>query len=194
MPQFARSMDVYQCFNFKKDKMSPVGVITSLTIGTDKVFHADQKTIVNPETPAEKLAGVVGVMSHFLWEAGITDGMYLSAQVSTANKQLLSEMLMGAWTSVDVKFQFTIFEYDQLEKKYFKSMWTDHELEGVLEKNGSDLNLSVADDPSTEVQSPRNFTLQIGIKPQTKEQTVTICTSHAKNVVKQWGITEEAAH
>lgn len=195
MPQFARSMDVYQCFNFKKDKMSPVGVITALTIGegADGKFHADQTTILDPEEPTKAMTGgVVGVMSHVLWETGITDAMYLSAQVSTANKQLLSAMLMGKWTSVDVTFHFTVYEYDQLKKKYFKSMWTDAELHGVLEKNGQDLNLSVADDPSSEVQSPRNYTLQIGIKPQTLEQSVHIATGIEKNLVKQWGITEQA--
>jgi hypothetical protein len=50
----------------------------------------------------------------------------------------------------------------------------------------------VADDPSTEVQSPKNFTLQIGVKPQTLEQTVNLATASGKNLVKQWGVTETA--
>ena len=37
-----------------------------------------------------------------------------------------------------------------------------------------DLNISVADDPSSEVQSPENYSFSIGIKPQTTAQTVTV--------------------
>ena len=65
-------------------------------------------------------------------------------------------------------------------------------LKGILEKNGDDLNLSVADEPSTEVQSPKNFTLQVGIKPQTTEQTVNMATGVNKNVSKIWGVTAAA--
>ncbi len=51
----------------------------------------------------------------------------------------------------------------------------------------------MADDPSSEVQSPKNYTLQVGIKPQTLEQTVNMATGSGKNLVKQWGVTETAA-
>ena len=40
--------------------------------------------------------------------------------------------------------------------------------------------------------APKNFTCQIGIKPQTLEQSVNIATGSAKNIVKQWGVTEAA--
>jgi len=195
MPQFARALDVYQGFNFKKDKQAAVGYITELQLGEGDNFKltADQETIKNPLQPDQNLdTKVVGVLNHYLWETGITDAMYLSAQISTANKQKLAAALMGTWASVDVKFSYMIFEYDQLQKKYFKSNWSDAVLEGVLEKNGDDLNLSVADSPSSEVQSPSNYTVQIGIKPQTKEQAVNMSTGVGLQVVKQWGVTETA--
>lgn len=193
MPQFSRSLDVYQGFNFKKDKQSPVGYITKLKLG-DIEMVADQETIKDPEQPDKALANkVVGVLNHYLWETGTTDAIYLSAQVSTSNKQVLSAALMGTWANVAVEFQYVVYEYDPLQKKYFKSNFSDKVLLGILEKNGGDLNLSVADDPSTEVQSPKNFTLQVGIKPKTQEQTVNLATGSGKNLVKQWGITEKAA-
>jgi hypothetical protein len=192
MAQFSRSLDVYQGFNFKKDKQNPVGFITSLQIGDKEAFKADQTTIRDPLTPEQSVEGVVGVMNHFLWETGVTDGFYLSAQVSTQNKQHLAELLFGSWSNIEVKFSYVIYEYDPRLKKYFKSMWSDAVLEGVLEKNGDDLNLSIADNPSSEVQSPMNFTFQVGIKPQTKEQSVNMATGEGKNVVKQWGVTESA--
>ena len=33
MPEFRKILDVYQGYNFKKDKQTPVGFITKMTIG-----------------------------------------------------------------------------------------------------------------------------------------------------------------
>ena len=189
MPQYAKSLDVYQGFNFKKDKQTPVGYITKLVVG-DVELTADQATIKDPEQPGSDFGSkVVGVLSHYLWETGTTDAMYLSAQISTANKQALAAKLLTDWTNMEVTFSYVVYEYDPREKKYFKSNHADAELKGILEKNGNDLNLTVADDPSREVQSPENFTLQVGIKPQTQEQVVHMATGLNKNLSKQWGIT-----
>ncbi|HEX5745418.1 MAG TPA: hypothetical protein VFZ09_04185 [Archangium sp.] len=191
MPQYAKSLDVYQGFNFKKDKQTPVGYITKLVVG-DVELVADQATIKDPEQPGSDFGSkVVGVLSHYLWETGTTDAMYLSAQISTSNKQALQAKLLTDWTNMEVTFNYVVYEYDPKEKKYFKSNHLDAELKGILEKNGNDLNLSVADDASREVQSPENFTLQIGIKPQTLEQVVHMATGLNKNLSKQWGITAE---
>jgi len=189
MPQFARSMDIYQGFNFKKDKQTPVGFVTQLTLGGELTLEPDQLSIKDPMQPTAELEDkVVGVLSHYLWETGTTDAMYLSMQISVANKTKLAAKLLTDWTSMDVTFSYVVYEYDPVQKKYFKSNWTEPELKGILEKNGNDLNLTVADDPSTEVQSPKNFTLQIGIKPQTEEQTVNMATGDGFNLTKIWGI------
>ena len=190
MPQFSRALDVYQGYNFKKDKQAPVGYVLSMKLG-DIQLVADQETIKDPEQPDKVLSTkVVGVLNHYLWETGTTDAMYMSMQVSVGNKTKLATKLLNEWTSMEVTFGYVIYEYDPVLRKYFKSNWTEPELKGILEKNGDDLNLSVADDPSTEVQSPKNFTLQIGIKPQTEEQTVNMATASGRNLTKQWGITE----
>jgi hypothetical protein len=192
MPQFARALDVYQGFNFKKDKQTPVGYITAITIG-DQALTADQETIKDPEQPANNLsAKVVAVLNHYLWETGVTDAMYFSGQISTANKQLLAQLILGSFANINVTFNYVVYEYDPLAKKYFKSNYTDAALNGLLEKNGDDLNISVADDESREVQSPKNFTFQIGIKPKSQEQSINVATASQKNIVKQWGVTETA--
>lgn len=192
MPQFARALDVYQGFNFKKDKQTPVGYITAITIG-DQALTADQETIKDPEQPANNLSTkVVGVLNHYLWETGVTDAMYFSGQISTANKQLLAQLILGSFANITVTFNYVIYEYDPLAKKYFKSNYVDAVLNGLLEKNGDDLNVSVADDESREVQSPKNFTFQIGIKPKSQEQSINVATASQKNIVKQWGVTETA--
>jgi len=189
MAQFARSLDVYQGFNFKKDKQTQVGFITKLEVGEVKL-KADQVTIRDPVEPNKNLKAVVGVLSNYLWETGVTDGMYLSAQISVPNKMEVATALLGSWANIQVNFEYCVYEYDPIEKKYFKSNFSDKELKGLLEKNGDDLNLSVADHESHEVQSPKNFTLQIGIKPQTQEQSVNLATGSGKPIVKQWGVTE----
>jgi len=188
MPQFSRSLDVYQGFNFKKDKQSPVGFITKLTVG-EMTMKADQTTIMDPTNPGKPLEGaVVGVLNHYLWETGVTDAMYLSGQISTENKQELSAKLLGELTNLEVTFSYIIFEYDPAQKKYFVSN-KGKDLKGILEKTGENLNMSVADDPSHEVQSPKNFTLQVGIKPPTTEQSIELATAFSKNVAKKWGVT-----
>jgi hypothetical protein len=192
MPQFARALDVYQGYNFKKDKQTPVGYITSIQVG-DQALTADQETIKDPEQPANNLGTkVVAVLNHYLWETGVTDAMYFSGQISTANKQLLAQLILGSFANINVTFNYVIYEYDPLAKKYFKSNYVDSALNGMLEKNGDDLNVAVADDASTEVQSPKNYSFQIGIKPQTREQSVNVATASQKNIVKQWGVTETA--
>ena len=188
MPQYAKSLDIYQGFNFKKDKQTPVGYITKLVVG-DVPLEADQSTIKDPEQPGADLgAKVVGVLSHFLWETGTTDAMYMSAQISTSNKQALAAKLLTDWTNMEVTFSYVVYEYDPRQKKYFKSNHQDAELKGILEKNGNDLNLTVADDPSREVQSPENYSFQIGVKPQPTAQAFHLATGVGQNFVKSWGL------
>jgi hypothetical protein len=193
MPQFSRALDVFQGFNFKKDKQNSVGYIVSMSIG-GQALTADLETIKDPEKPGDNLSGnVVAVLNHYLWETGVTDAIYLSGQVSTGNKQLLASMLLGTFSSIEVVFKYVVYEYDPLAKKYFKSNFLDKELNGLLEKSGDDLNLSIADDESREVQSPKSFTFQIGIKPQASEQSINVATADTKNIAKKWGVTEGKA-
>ncbi|AKF85823.1 hypothetical protein SAMN05443572_109357 [Myxococcus fulvus] len=192
MPQFARDLDVYQGYNFKKDKQSPVGYILSITIGGEALV-ADQETLKDPEQPDKALASkAVAVLNNYLWETGVTDALYFSGQISTANKQKISEMLLGSFSNIEVVVKYVIYEYDPLAKKYFKSNFVDAELNGLLEKNGDALNIAVAENESREVQSPKNFTFQIGVKPKTLEQSINVAAASSKNIVKKWGVTETA--
>ena len=188
MPQFRRVCDVYQGYNYKKDKQTTVGFITALNVGgTD--LAVDQTTCKDPTNPATALA-VVGVVADVLWELGVTDALYFTAQIATANKQTVLGLLYNTMTSVLVTVNFDIYEYDPLAKKYFKCFTSAGTvMNGILEKRGEDLNLTVADDPSTQVQSPENYAFTIGIKPQPTVQSLTIATADQKNIVKPWGLT-----
>ncbi len=187
MPVFRRVLDAYQGYNFKKDKQTPVGFITKLAIG-DSDIAADQ-FCKDPTHPVTDLK-VVAVLTDVLWEVGVTDAVYFSGQVSTASKQAISLLVYSALVNIDVTFQFAVYEYDPLAKKYFLSFHSNgNDMKGLLEKRGEELNLSVSDDASTEVQSPQNYAFAIGIKPKPEAQVLQVATGDQKNVVKAWGIT-----
>ncbi|MDP3278638.1 MAG: hypothetical protein Q8Q09_25840 [Deltaproteobacteria bacterium] len=186
MPEFRRPLDIYQGYNYKKDKQTPVGYITKMTIGETAVA-ADQ-TCKDPTNPTQDLK-VVAVLSDVLWQTGVTDAVYLSGQVSTANRQSLALMVYNTLVNINVVFQFSVYDYDPLAKKYFLAFHSNStDMKGLLEKRGDELNLSVADDVSSEVQSPENYSLSIGIKPQPSAQALHIATGDQKNVVKSWGL------
>ena len=119
--------------------------------------------------------------------------MYFSGQISAQQQQKIAEMLLGTWDDMAVTFAFSIYEYEPSQKKFFKSAFVDDELQGLLEKNGSDLNIDVADDPSHEVQSPLNYAFRIGIKPKSQEQQVHLAVGTERKVTKKWGVTESKA-
>lgn len=186
MPHFSKSCDVYQGFNFKKDKSTTVAFITALKVN-DVEIKADI-TCKDPLNATADLA-VAAVCSDIAWGTGTTDAIYISGQISATNRQNLALMLYNDLSKVEVLFKYCTYEYDPATKKYFKCFHSaDTEMKGLLEKNGSDLTLSVADDASTEVQSPLNYSFHIGVKPQPQEQSITIATADQKNVVKKWGV------
>lgn len=185
MPVFSRPCDIYQGYNFKKDVQTTVGYITKMTIG-DTALDVNQ-TCKDPLNSANDLK-VVAVLSQFDWYAGPTDGMYFTGQVALSNKQKMVLLAFQSMVKVAVVFQFTVYEFDPGAEKYFKAATCDADLNGLLEKNGSDLNLSVSNQPSTEVQSPLNYSFQIGVKPNATSQKITIASGDAQNVVRQWGV------
>jgi hypothetical protein len=187
MPEYRRSTDVVQGYNYKKDKQTPMGFITELKIGPT-VVKADQACLGPMDG---KVLQVVAVLSGAQWDTGITDGVYLAGQLSGLNRQIVATMLYNDLVNTEVVFKYTVYEFDPVAKAYFPAFVQskDEALNGLLEKRGEDLNLSVADDPSTEVQSPENYAFMIGIKPKAdKAQSLTIATSTGGKVAKSWGL------
>jgi len=190
VPTFQKSCDIQQGYNFKKDIQTSVGYLTSLKIG-DVTLKADQ-TVKDPLAPETDFP-VVAVLTGAMWELGVTDTLYYTGQISVYNKQQTQLLVYKDLSKVDVVFKFSVYSYDPIEKKYFKCLLgtDDAELNGLLEKTGADLNLSVADDASAEVQSPENYAFQVGVKPQPSAQVVTVATSFSDKVVKSWGLKVE---
>lgn len=186
MPEFRKVADVYQGYNFKKDKQSTVGFITKLKVGT-KDLSADQvcKDPTNPTTDLKAVA----VLSDVLWETGVTDAVYLSGQISTANRQEVAQLAYLDLSDISASFQFSVYEFDPLAKKYFKCFHSsDADMNGLVEKRGDELNLSVSDAASTEVQSPENYAFNVGIKPKPEAQALQLAVGETQKFAKSWGL------
>lgn len=184
MPELRKVCDVYQGYNFKRDKHTTMGYITKLKLG-DTELTADQ----NCKDPTEQDVKAVAVLSDVLWETGVTDALYFSGQVSVTSKQSIAQLVYSTMVNVLVVVQFSVYEYDPLAKKYFLCFHSNStDMNGLLEKKGEDLNLMVADDMSTQVQSPENYAFTIGIKPQPSAQALQVAVGDGKNFAKTWGL------
>jgi hypothetical protein len=186
MPVFNISCDITQGFKFHKDCSSPVGFITELNVG-GKAMAADF-TCKDPENPDADLK-VVAVLSQAHWGTGVTDTMLFAGQISIDNRQAMEILTYKLLNNVEVDFKFRVYDYDPKAKKYFRCFHAnDAELKGLLEKNGDDLSLTVASDPSSEVESPLNYTFRIGIKSQLIAQGIVLATADRMSVTKSWGM------
>ena len=191
MPASNYSCSVNQGFNFYPDAHDYVGHIAKLKIG-EKEFAVDLE-VSNPEDIKGDGVKVVGVMSDINWEGGIVDPIDFSCQVSVTNKQDLMLLQHSDLSDTTVEFQFKVFEYDPVKKKYFPSFHTgDADVKGLIAKSGSELSLNIDADQSTEVMNPINFALSIGIMPKEEKQDIHMAVSVDGKFVKAWGVTVAA--
>jgi hypothetical protein len=135
---------------------------------------------------------VVAVLSGVMWELGVTDALYFSGQISVYNKQQVQDAgLQGPVQGrrhLRTSSTSTSTTRSRRSTSSACSPPTTRRSTGILEKRGGDLNIDVADDASTEVQSPENYAFQIGVKPQPAAQTITVATSFTVKIVKAWGL------
>lgn len=188
MADYNRPLDIYQGFNYNKDLQTPVGFITALKIGTESLT-ADL-TCKNPTNSTQNLMAVA-VLNHAYWGCGVTDPILLSGQVSVTNRQKIAMLVLEGLTNITVEFQYSVYDYDPADdkSKYYLAFHSNSTtMKGLLELQGPDLNISVGDDRATEVQSPINYPMTIGIAPQPEAQSIHIAVADGKNVAKAWGL------
>ena len=191
MAETSFSCDVSQGFNFKKDAQDIVGHISKLKIG-DKDMEVDLG-VTNPEDLAGDKIKVVGVASDIYWEGGFAEPIQFTCQVSNANKKTLAILTNTEMSNTTVEFAFEIYDYDPDEKKYYKAFHTDGKaIKGLVQKSGGSLSIAISTDQSTEVMSPNNFTLSLGVMPEDTEQETHLAFSVSAKVVKRWGVTVAA--
>ncbi|HLP15986.1 MAG TPA: T9SS type A sorting domain-containing protein [Bacteroidota bacterium] len=142
-----------------------------------------------PTNDSAGSTNVAGVISNVAWNGGSTDPISIFMQVSTTNKTTVSALLHTTLTNLDVEFMFDVYEYDPVAHVYFKCAHSNGViLKGVIEKIGSDLQIQIATNPSTEVMSPENFELWISIKPQAIDQEIHRAFSVSNTFVSAWGV------
>jgi hypothetical protein len=61
-------------------------------------------------------------------------------------------------------------------------------MNGLVEKRGEDLNISVADTTSQEVQSPENYAFNLGVKPKPEAQALQLAVGETQKFSKSWGL------
>jgi hypothetical protein len=186
MAESSFSCSVSQGFNFQKDEQILVGHIVSCKVG-DTQFDADLN-ISNPED-ASQLVKVFGIVSGIFWNGGYADAVQFSCQVSNANKVKISTLTHKSLANTEVAFKFNIYDYDPKEKKYYKCFHTnDTDLEGLVEKTGGELSMSIDMDQSMEVVSPKNFNFNLGVMPQDIAMEIHLAVSVTDKFVKKWGV------
>ena len=189
MAEVSLNCNVYQGFNFKASEQARVGFLTSLKIGSTD-FTADIE--VQDPTSNDGKIKAVAILSHAQWSTGKTDGVFLTGNVSAKNKQAIRQLTMDDLSNTSVEYKFDIYEYDQAEgaAKYYKSFHAnDTAMKGLFERNGTNLAIQMSNDPSHQVQSPKNFNLYLGIKPDEKAQTLIYATSSTAKKAYPWGVT-----
>jgi hypothetical protein len=185
VPEFRKVADVYQGYNFKKDKQSTIGFVTKLNLGS-QALTADQicKDPLNPDRDFK----VVAVLSDILWDLGVTDPLFFSGQISPANRSAVAQLIQKVPNDTRAVFQFSVYEFDPIAKKYFACLHSGGvDLNGIIAQQGAELNLSAADQPSSEVQSPENFSFNIGLNPQPNAQAVQLAVAADRKFSKIWG-------
>ena len=185
--------NVIQGFNFEKDSQGRIGHLVSLKIG-DTQYKADLK-VQDPTKIGddEGKVDVVGVISSIYWPGGHADPIYFNCRVTSQNKQISFVLQHNTMSKTDVEYSFIIYEYDPVNKVYFKHFHSGQaDLQGLVAKDGSNLNFNIGNEESMDVVSPKNFDLGVGVMPKEEEQKIEVGVSNTAKFVKKWGVTVAA--
>jgi hypothetical protein len=181
--------DVVQGFNLRKDAQAKVGFLTKLRVGK-QTFDADFACKDPENNQSDKK--VVAVLSHLQWSTSPTDPVKMRGYLSDDARKKLVTLLMTDMSDLSVDYQFDVYTYDYDEKKYYKCLTSkDTDMNGLLFKEGGGaLSCSVQEEPNMSVQQPRNYLMDITVKPEAKQQAIHYSTSVSGKLVLNWGLTQ----
>lgn len=129
------------------------------------------------------------MVSSISWDGELSDPINLSAQLSAANKNIVLNAISSFLSSTAVEFVFTIYDYDQIAKTYFKCFHTNKKtLYGTISKITQGLAIAITNEAGTEVANPENYRLDLGVTPLTTQQELYLALSTARKFNKVWGI------
>lgn len=182
------SCSVYDGFYFENETQSVLGHLTYMKLSTGTVLSND--LYVKDPTLYPQDVSVAGVMIGTYWDGGLDDPIYMSFLVSAFNKNLVSQLLNTQITNTEVEFNFNIYDYDITAKTYFKAFSPLNSviLLGLINESGGNLEILVEDSPSTEINQPQVYRMEIGIKPRDISQQLLIALSTTQDLIKLWGL------
>lgn len=187
MASTSLSCDVSQGFNFQKDAQCLIGHITSLKIG-DKEFKKDLAVTLPTKIKGDKVK-VVGVISNIYWEGGHSDPIMFDCRVSSDNKESSALLQHQELSDTKVVYSFVVYDYDPKEKRFYPSFHTNEtDLKGMVAKSGGELDLAIDMDQASDVVSPKNYSLILGVMPTEEEQAVHYAVNLSAKFVKKWGV------
>lgn len=186
MPATDKPCSIFNAYNFKRDVQDLIGHVTYLKIGETELAK-DQELKIPLD---DSLLKVVGPISHFHWEGGYSQPLLFNLQLSITNKNNVAALLHTQMQSIAIAVAFNIYEYDPMDKKFFKCAHSnDANLTGIIYVQGSDRQLYLAEQPSTEVPKPLNFQLTLGVISEDTKQDIHLAVSVSQKFVKPWGVT-----
>jgi len=174
-----------QAFNFEKDSQVLVGHLSSLKIG-DTEFAVDTELTVPTDFSKKK---IVAPISDISWQGGYADPLYITCNVSTANQKTAALLTHTNLSKTDTIFQFEVYAFDPTNKVYYLAFHSNStDMKGLVLKQGGDLAFSIDSEQHHEVESPKNYTMQIAIMPQEIQQALQFAVSNTDKFSKQWGV------
>ena len=186
MASSSYSCSIEQGYNFEKDKQVLVGHLVSITIGGVKL-EAD--TTVTSPTDLKNETKLVGVIEEIRWAGGYANPVYVNCNISNNNQKLVQIMKHTNLLKTDVLFQFNIYAFDQVAKKYYLAFHNNaKDSKGLVMKIGGDLILEINERNDPTVPSPLNFRFAMGIMPQEEAQVLNFAVSDTDKFVKTWGV------
>ena len=184
MPIVTKSCSIFNAFNHERTNEEDVGFITSL-----KIAEITPSVDLSLEEPINdgKVKSVAAI-SQFDWEGGYAQPLNFTFNVSVDNKNKIASLIHNQMKSIKVEIEFQIFTYDYNNKAFYKSVWTDAAIKGVIQVQGTERVFYLDDKPGMEVQQPLNYQIVLGIQPEDIKQTIHVAISQTDKFAKQWGV------
>jgi hypothetical protein len=111
----------HHTFDYNPNTTSRVGYITKLSInGHEMDAHTDMRDPLE----MQKWISVIGIVNYVAWTGQPTDPINFTFQMSAKSKGELLESIYSLKKKPVIKIEWSIYEYDYVEKKYFRSFHT----------------------------------------------------------------------
>ena len=170
------SLNLTQGFQFVTANQTPLGYLTSLTVGTTPLAADLSVTL-----PTGGARAVVAVLRGYGWKQASGDALAFEGQISSSNKQLFNQAQSSATATTAVSFDFLAWDFDMVAGQYFKTfaavggplqaLWASGRVEATV---------------NDAVTTPPNYTMRLILSPTKVPQDLAVGTAVGKSTVRSW--------